>query len=54
MLGTPFEHAARARVRAWTRPGLLKYSMGCSQAASFTPFEYRIRLYSWYSRAAVS
>ena len=54
MLGTPFEHAARAPVPARIRPGLLKYRMGCSRAASFTPLEYRTRPCSRYSRAAVS
>ena len=45
MLGTPFEHAARAPVPARIRPGLLKYRMplGCSQAASKPPCEYRTR-----------
>ena len=54
MLGTTFEHAARAPVPTQIRPGLLKYRMGCSQAASFTPLEYRTRPCSRYSRAAVS
>lgn len=45
MLVTPFEHAVRAPVPARIRPGLLKYRMGCSRAASKPPFEYRTRLY---------
>ena len=57
MLVTPFEHAARAPVRAQTRPGLF-FKIPCEvrylRAASFPPFEYRTRLYSRYSRAAVS
>ena len=48
-----FEHAARAPVRAWTGPGLLKYRVRYLQAASFTPLEYRTRLCSRYSRASV-
>ena len=54
MLATPFEHAARAPVPAWTGPGLLKYRVRYRRAASKPPCEYRTRLGSRYSRAAVS
>ena len=60
MLVTPFEHAARAVVRARTGPGLLEYRVRYLRPGGvfYTPRVqdslYRTRLCSRYSRAAVS
>ena len=53
MLVTPFEHSARAPVRARTRPGLLKYRVRYLRAASFTIF-YTPRVQDSYKQSLLA